>query len=278
MSTFDAGKKLDLQSLVDCWGQLEDESDIKSVFSMIENANHFEVYKNAQLYDLAYPGYKGDKDYYLKKGESGDVLYLGVGTGRIFADLVRKNPRALGIDISSEMIELLVSKFPSITNDQVILADALKAKFKECSFDSIIAPYSFLQCVGDEEDVLLLMQNIYRWLRPGGKFCTDIFSTYLIPFRKSGIEHGHFTLNDKTSVSIYVTYNHIEQSMREHALFIVKNEQNKVSKMDLHYFFPRELKTFFKKVGFDNISIKGGYNSEEFDPKENEIIVFDLVK
>lgn len=270
--------KSDAQSLIDCWGYLEDEVEIKRVLSDIENADHFEVYKNAQLYDLAYPGYKNDKEYYMQKGGSGDVLYLGIGTGRIFADLARKNHRAVGLDVSNEMMEVLISKYPNITKDQLILADALKANFEEGVFDSIIAPYSFLQCIGDEKNVLQLMTNVHRWLKPSGKFYTDIFSTYLIPFRKKGVECGQFILGKKTSVSIYITYNHIEQSMTENALFLTPNERSKVSRMDLHYFFPRELKSFFEKVGFNNVAIRGGYNSEPFSPQNNEIIVFELTK
>jgi SAM-dependent methyltransferase len=264
--------------LKNSWEQIERQDEVARVLERIQWATRFDVYKCASLYDVAYPGYEGDKDYYLEKGKEGDVLYLGVGTGRVFADLAKKNPRAVGLDISPEMLDLLIKKNPLIRKDQVLEADALTADLEENRFDTVVAPYSFLQCVGDNENVTQLLKNIRRWLKPGGKFHTDTFSPYLIPFTKKGLESSVRSIDDRVRIAIYVLYDHFQQKMKELALIEQQGEQDRVLEMNLHYFFPHEMTALFKNAGLEGPVITGGYKGESFDPTENEIIVYEAMK
>jgi len=237
-------------SLKNSWEQIENQQEVARVLERIQWATKSDVYKCASLYDLAYPGYEGDKDYYLEKGKEGKVLYLGIGTGRIFAPLAEANPDAVGLDISPEMIDLLLRKNPLIAKKQVMQADALTADMGENQFDTIVAPYSFLQCF-DDDDTARLLENIRKWLKPGGKFHTDTFSPYLIPFTKKGLESSVRSIEDRVKIAIYVLYDHFNQKMKELALIERDGEPDRVLEMNLHYYFPHELHAMMQKAGLE---------------------------
>lgn len=260
------------------WEQLEDAEEVRGVLGRIQVATRFDVYKCAEQYELAYPGYKGDADFYAEKGKDGRVLYLGVGTGRIFNKMAETNRNIVGIDNSPEMLELLRRRNPKIKEDQVLLADATDAPLSANSFDTIVAPYSFLQVV-DQERLPHLLKNIKKWLKPGGRFYTDTFSPYLIPFRKKGLETTIQTVNEdtRTAIYIYIMYDHIAQKMKEMALINQAGEE-RVLEMDLSYYFPHELTAFMQEAGLEMPKIQGGYKGEQFEPSENEVIVYEAQK
>ncbi|MDD5750913.1 MAG: class I SAM-dependent methyltransferase [Candidatus Peribacteraceae bacterium] len=258
------------------WEQIEDQEEVAHVLEKIRATTRFEVWHCAEQYEIAYPGYAGDKQYYLEKGKNGHVLYLGVGTGRIFGEMAKQNPDAVGLDSSQEMIDLLQRRHPHIREDQVLLADALDASLAENQFDTVVAPYSFLQVI-EEEQLPQLLKNVRRWLKPKGRFSTDMFSSYLIPFRRKGLETSVRSVSADTRIAIYVLYDHAKQNMTEMAL-IDRNGDEKILEMRLHYYFPHEVLGALRSAGFENVSLTGGYNGEPFDPSENEVLVFEAQK
>lgn len=258
------------------WEQIEDPTEVARVLEKIRSTTRYEVWHCAEQYEIAYPGYEGDKQYYLEKGREGRVLYLGVGTGRIFGEMARQNPGALGMDSSPEMIELLQRRHPHIKNNQVLLADAISAPLAENQFDTVVAPYSFLQVI-EEKQLPQLLQNVQRWLKPEGRFNTDMFSSYIIPFRRKGLEASVRSINADTRIAIYVLYDHANQNMTEMAMIDGQGDE-KILEMRLHYYFPHEVLTAMQKAGFESVSMAGGYNGEPFDPSENEVLVFDAQK
>ena len=49
------------------WDQIEDPEEVKLVLDRLRQATRFDVYSCAELYDLAYPGYRGDTGYYADR-------------------------------------------------------------------------------------------------------------------------------------------------------------------------------------------------------------------
>lgn len=249
------------------WDHIDDPAQVAKVLSDVRQRPRFDVYRQAELYELAYPGYTGDLEYYPAEASTGPVLYLGVGAGRIFLPIAQRNPEALGIDSSPEMVSLLLSRSPWLRGGQVRVADVLTTELGLECFQTVVAPYSFLQVL-DEPDVPAILAKVYASLRPGGRLLTDIFSPYLIPFRRPGLEASGRTVGD-ASVAIYILYDHRRQDMTELAL-IGRAGQECVLEMKLHYYFPRELERLIRGAGFPEVSVWGGYQREPFDPSSNE--------
>lgn len=259
------------------WDQIETQDEVTHTLEVIQSAIRFDVYKHPDLYNLAYPGYKGDNEYYIEKGKEGSVLYLGVGTGRLFVPLAHLNPNLVGLDISPEMLKLLRQNNPEIVENQILEADARTFDLGENTFDRVVAPYSFLQCF-DEEDMLKLFRNVYRALKPEGTFHTDTFSPFLIPFRKKGLETSIRLVAESTRVAIYVTYNHVLQTMQELAFISKNNAPDQVLEMNMYYYFPHEVVDALRMAGFKETNVIGDYTNESFDSTEHEIVTYEARK
>lgn len=93
-----------------------------------------------------------------------DVLDVGSGTGRPTAQtLADAGHNVLGVDISSQMVELARRQVPKATFRH---QDARTLELAASSMDAICAFYPFLQMPrSDQRD---LLAKIAHWLRPGG--------------------------------------------------------------------------------------------------------------
>lgn len=240
---------------------------------MLKGIKKIDVYKDPDAYDDAYPGYLGDLDYYLKKSKKGNVLYLGVGTGRIFGEIYKANKKTIGIDYSKDMVDRLVAKHPEMKGNLQI-KDALKAQFPRGSFDLIIAPYSFLQCFA-YKDVEKMLKRINPWLKKDGVFLTDAFSAFLIPFKAMGLE-ANLTKATDPKVSIYIQYDHLLQTMKE--LTVVESKGvKKLIEMSMWYHFPSEIVRALESAGFKTKTF-GDYGKNGFSSKDHDVVVFESKK
>ncbi len=101
---------------------------------------------------------------YLPDG--GKILDLGCGNGRLLKviQLAGKKYEYLGVDFSDKLLEQARQLFPDEHFEQ---ADMARLNFPENSFDVIclIASFHHLDNKKERED---LLNNIYRWLKPGG--------------------------------------------------------------------------------------------------------------
>lgn len=258
------------------WQQIEDAPSIAAVQAAIRSAAQADAFRAAELYELAYPGYAGDRDFYLNKAKQGRVLYLGAGAGRLFGDMARTNPQVVAVERSPQMADMLRERHPHVRPDQLIVADAVTVELEGESFDTVIAPFSFLQVV-NEESLPQLLANIDGALKPGGRFYTDTFSPYLIPFRKPGLEASIRRIGAETRIAIYIAYDHLKQTMHEMA-YVDKDGHPTTLHMYLQYYFPKEVVRALEQAGFDEPTVGGGYRGEPFDPVTNEVFVYQARK
>lgn len=91
------------------------------------------------------------------------ILDVGCGTGHHVAALEANNISAVGIDISSSMIEKAKENYPKYN---FVQGDVLKAtQFRSNSFTHILCLYFTLYYF---EDKLTFFKNCMHWLMPGG--------------------------------------------------------------------------------------------------------------
>jgi len=258
------------------WQQIEDEREVAQTLARLQQARRDPVYLSPELYDLAYPGYPGDREFYLARAKTGRVLYLGVGTGRIFEPLARLNRQAIGVESSPAMLEILRRRSAELA-DRVQRCDATAAQIPAGSLDTVIAPYSFLQVVG-RAGLPELLTHVHAWLKPGGVFLTDTFSPYLIPFRGRGLEANTWRVEEGTQISIYVQYDHFAQQMQELALIERQDRPPCVLEMRLDYCFPVELVAVLRTARFAAVNVFGGFQREAFEPATNSVLVYEAIK
>ncbi len=231
----------------------------EGISQIIPDIKYEILYNHGHLYDIAYVGHEGDVQFYSDQAKSGRVLYLGVGTGRIFAAAVKMNLHVIGIDNSQSMVNVMLSRFPHVRSNQVIMDDVFSVELPPNSFDKIIAPFSFFTQF-EKEKSIFLMQKLKDWLVPGGVLVTDFFSPFQNPISKN-VETKLRKLPKGVSVRTYYVYNHVEQKLFEYTLVKQKKEVV-LLELKLNYFYPKEIREMAKDAGYIVDSLYGGFNKE----------------
>ncbi len=120
--------------------------------------------------------------------EYASALDVGCGYGNIIAEISQKTPKgkSVGIDASSDMIDLAKNKFPKLSfpNLEFHQVKAEEMSFRDCCFDAVIC-FSCLLWVREPKKALSLM---CKCLKPGGVL---LILTYLK-------ESAYITFLDKT--------------------------------------------------------------------------------
>ncbi len=105
---------------------------------------------------------------HIRNGES--ILEVGVGTGRVFEQIVslNKNGYNEGIDLSPEMLARAEKRLrKSISNYTLKVADAYSLPFADETFDLIICNYLF--DLLPEQDFSHVLHEFRRVLKSGGR-------------------------------------------------------------------------------------------------------------
>ena len=228
------------------------------------------LYDYAEVYDLAYKGHKGDIQFYKEQSQHGRTLYLGVGTGRIFSKLVENNPNIFGVDNSQAMISLMLKKHSQVPKNQIIFCNIFTADFEENSYDTIIAPFSFLTQFSQEQAICILTL-IRKWLKPEGKFVTDFFSPFRNPIAKK-VETKSKRLSSRKRIKTYFIYDHIKQELAEYTLVTTK-EETLLLELKLNYFYPRELIKMSHQTNFVVEKMAGGFKGEALTVNSGVIVL-----
>ncbi|MFH2038420.1 MAG: methyltransferase domain-containing protein [Chloroflexota bacterium] len=133
-----------------------------------QNADKF----YAQTYDDSVPDWPGELDFYQEmaakvKSTGGTVLEVACGTGRIAIRLAQKGARVVGLDLSSEMIEIARQKSIGIENIHWAAGDMRSFNLKD-KFNLALIPGHAFQNLNTTQDQVACLKCIKRHLHPGG--------------------------------------------------------------------------------------------------------------
>lgn len=97
------------------------------------------------------------------------ILDLGAGTGLFSKMVLNKFPNAEIelIDIAEKMLEVAKERFNENNNVSIKVQDYVSLQ-PETKYDAIISSLSIHHL--KDEDKIILYDNIYKWLKPGGLF------------------------------------------------------------------------------------------------------------
>ncbi len=103
------------------------------------------------------------------------ILELGCGTGNLTCLLAQTFPNAhlTFVDIAPEMLAIARQKIASLTDRfEAVQSDFNALDLPENTFDLVISSIALHHL--DDPDKARLYRNIFRWLKPGGRFrCAD---------------------------------------------------------------------------------------------------------
>lgn len=115
----------------------------------------------------------------IARRESGRVLELGCGTGRILRPLSKAGIDVRGVDLSWPMLQQAAHRLARArhnrTRGRLVRADIRALPFKPSRpFDVVIAPYGILQSLLSDHALRQTLRAVHGVLRPGGLFGVDL--------------------------------------------------------------------------------------------------------
>lgn len=139
--------------------------------------NDFSEVYNKLVFDIDYDFYlETIKKQLMKLNlEPKDILEIGIGTGNLTKRMDFKTDSYIGVDLSSEMLEIASNNLNDKENLQLINADISKFKM-ENRFDLAISTLDTINYILDEDDLYASFKNIYDSLRANSAFIFDINS------------------------------------------------------------------------------------------------------
>ncbi|MFZ2189199.1 MAG: methyltransferase domain-containing protein [Candidatus Magasanikiibacteriota bacterium] len=180
-------------------------------------------------------GYNLVVDYYAKKEKYWDsfekdqvlpllgdikdkkILDVGAGNGRLASRLVKEGTEVTALDVSEEMLKKIDQKFnKNLTKIKTVIGDAECLPFEDSSFDIVIATFLIVHL----KDLNLFFDEVYRVLKPGGKFLVTNINQRKAPEIKT--EQG--------LVEIESYYHRPEQVVEDLEVLAFKVEENKFIK------------------------------------------------
>lgn len=168
--------------------------------------------------------YRTPYNYYVSMigrllDRSAEVLEIGSGTGAFTGVLLRTEAKVVASDISVFSLDVLKKRYDAYDTLETKVADMESLPFPDDSFDAV-------SCAGSLSygDNLLVMNEIYRVLRSGGKFiCVDSFNHNPVYKLNRWL---HFRKGKRTKSTL----------LRMPSLSMIENYASRFSAVDVRYF------------------------------------------
>lgn len=132
----------------------------------------------AQTYDESVPNWPGEIDFYRgvasevkQKGET--LLELACGTGRVALRLAQDGVNTVGLDLSSNMLEVAREKGKGVSNIRWVQADMCAFELGE-TFGLVVIPGHAFQNLNTVHEQVGCLQCIYRHLLPGRRLVVHL--------------------------------------------------------------------------------------------------------
>jgi len=97
--------------------------------------------------------------------ESGPLLDIGCGSGRLFERMASVRPELTGVDYAQEQLRLHAVQFPAAT---LVRAQALQLPFKDDTFSTAVMGYHLIESILPRDARQVAFVSAARVLLPGG--------------------------------------------------------------------------------------------------------------
>jgi SAM-dependent methyltransferase len=236
------------------------------------------------LYQLEMDHFSDDIDFYLLNlPESGSILELGCGTGRITSPLAVSGRIMTGVDHSLHMLKKAVRK--RTPGCSYIGMDMHNLAFP-MQFDAIIIPYNTLNLLYRTNDVISCLTHCRSLLRKKGRIYLQLF----IPDEKLICHKGRifqFQIfnrpeGGKVIKEILRKYCSESQSVSVEERYRIRPMGKKNDNQDFNHFFTiagfpfEKWVSLFHQAGLHIAESWGDYDLHPFNPGDSTLLLADL--
>jgi SAM-dependent methyltransferase len=131
----------------------------------------------ARTYDHAFGGMFANEivaptvDCLAELAVGGPVLEFGIGTGRIAIPLAARGVEVFGIDLSTDMLTVLLAK-PAAAGIRAVGGDMASTQISR-EFSLVYLIFNTVMNLTTQDEQVACFENAARHLRPGGRFVVE---------------------------------------------------------------------------------------------------------
>ena len=237
----------------------------------------------ARFYDLIYSQIRTgvDKDFFINRvlETNGQVLEVGVGTGRFFIDALEKGADIYGVDISESMVNVLKNKLDKKHHNRICVMDATNLKLDR-KFDLVIAPFRVFAHVLEMEQQLQVLNTIYDHLKPGGQLIFDLYVPNLQMLIDGAEEQtdfeGEYEPGKKIKRIVWAKNDLITQLNHVTMKFVWDENSEEITKewkFILRFYFRYEIEHLIHRSKLTLDKILGDYSGSLLNSESKDFIV-----
>ncbi len=198
----------------------------------------------------------------LLRLESGaHVLDLCCGPGRFSLELAKRGFRVTGVDRTTAYLREACKRARQQKLDVEFVREDMRRFVRARAFDAGINMYTSLGYFEDPADDLKVCRNVYRSLRPGGRFLVQVGGKEWLAreFRPRDWreEAGVLILEERTVAPGWAGL--------ENRWLLIQKGKVQEFRFDLRLYSGVELRDLLRRAGFAGVDIYGGLEGEPYD-------------
>lgn len=216
----------------------------------------------AKYYDLIYndKNYKNEvtfiEDIFENTYKPKKILELGCGTGNYTQILLERGYEITGVDISENMLKIAKEK---------CTCNFIRGSIRDISindrFDACIAMFAVMGYITENSDIVKVLNNIRRHLKPNGLFVFDVWNGLAVlrilpELRIKVVENDEVKIQRIADPNLR-SFDHVCEV--NYKLLILNKENNTFNEIDekhiVRFYFPQEIKYFLEATGFEVLKI-----------------------
>jgi SAM-dependent methyltransferase len=243
----------------------------------------------ARCYDLDMLDVSYDAELYLQLAHEagGDVLELGVGSGRLAIPLAVAGHRVVGVDVDAAMLERAAAAWErargAIPRSRLELVDADLVTFRSGErFGLVFAAVNTFLLVPDDTVRLTVLSTMRGYLRPGGLAVIEMSTPDAdeLAGYDGRLRREWTRLDTEAGVDVEkrmsATYAPDERTVMLRQVFTWRSPegQERVTRTDtLHLISPPELADLASRAGFTGVEVWGDHLAMPYGAGSHRAII-----
>ncbi|MFO7916994.1 MAG: methyltransferase domain-containing protein [Anaerolineae bacterium] len=204
-------------------------------------------------------------------------LDLGCGAGR-YLQVFRKLglTRLVGLDLSEALLKVAAEKLATPEQRetpqediQLVRADMRAIPYRNY-FAAVASLFTSFGYFGEDEENAAVFREVYRVLKPGGKFLIDYLNRYHVLRHLVPCDEDRFCAGYVRNVR-YLSQN--GRRVEKDTLFVNLEGKENVFHESVRAYRPSEIVVMLKDAGFVNIHRYGSLAGEEFSPDSPRLVI-----